>query len=773
MPLTNSLDSSLGGGNVATYEWPGRITNVGVENLRCESTVDPTNAKDEAHSWIAISFDSTRDAWVRQVIFAHFASSAVSILDTCSRITVEDCKSLAPVSEIAGYRRQTFFTSGQQTLVQRCWSEHGRHDYAVGFVAAGPNAFVQCDASQALDDSGPIDSWATGVLYDNVRIDGAALSLMDRRFKNFFAGWAAANSVIWQCSCSQINCFDPPGAHNWCFGSWSMFAGDSLFLDSDNFVHPASLFYGQLAQRLSKDVSPLASLMPRDDTGESRNPKPEDAAAAIANSTEPAETMFEWVDTAPKRNPIPVETGGAKVFDDKSDLPPASKEKSLAHHIVITNGWLTDNGLLVTGAVQGIKWWRGGMRPAEVAESIKEGPNITRYAPGRIGRGLTDDLNQLADDMIRERRVAIDYHYGLWYDLRDIDHERVRRIDGDAWPPFYEMPFARSGTDDLAWDGLSKYDLTKYNPWYWSRLKQFADIADRRGLLLFNSNFFQHNILEAGAHWASSQWRSANNINHTGFPEPPPYAGDKLIYMAEQFYDETNAARRPIFQAYIRKCLDNFTDNTNVIQFTADEFSGPTHFTQFWLDTIGAWEHETGHKEMIGLAAPKDGQDAILGDPTRAALVNVIDIRYWWYEPKGDLYAPPGGKNLTPRQWSRGPKFPSLEQAERATREYRTKFPDKVVIFTPQYGPTPPGWGVLMGGGSLPAISNLDPAAARGDSDDASDRRREISKRSIRFRQRRRRLSGLSWIRRRSATGFARGVRIRTPFVPSTRAAVG
>ena len=48
----------------------------------------------------------------------------------------------------------------------------GRHDFAVGFCAPGPNAFVQCEAVNALDDSGPLDSWASGVLYDNVRIDG-------------------------------------------------------------------------------------------------------------------------------------------------------------------------------------------------------------------------------------------------------------------------------------------------------------------------------------------------------------------------------------------------------------------------------------------------------------------------------------------------------------------------------------------------------------------------------------------------------------------------
>jgi hypothetical protein len=64
----------------------------------------------------------------------------------------------------------------------------------------------------------------------------------------------------------------------------------------------------------------------------------------------------------------------------------------------------------------------------------------------------------------------LDHNYGLWYDRRRDDHERIRRMDGEVWTPFYELPFARSG-QGLAWDGLSKYDLTKYNLWYWDRLK--------------------------------------------------------------------------------------------------------------------------------------------------------------------------------------------------------------------------------------------------------------------------------------------------------------
>ena len=75
----------------------------------------------------------------------------------------------------------------------------------------------------------------------------------------------------------------------------------------------------------------------------------------------------------------------------------------------------------------------------------------------------------------------------------------MRRAEGDVWAPFYEQPFARSGRGK-AWDGLSKYDLKKPNPWYWNRLQQFADIADSEGLLLYHQHYFQHNLLEAGAH---------------------------------------------------------------------------------------------------------------------------------------------------------------------------------------------------------------------------------------------------------------------------------
>ena len=84
-------------------------------------------------------------------------------------------------------------------------------------------------------------------------------------------------------------------------------------------------------------------------------------------------------------------------------------------------------------------------------------------------------------------------NYGLWTDRRRDDHERIRRKNGDVWAPFYEQPFARTGGQELAWDGMTKYDLTQLNKWYFWRLQQFAKKTEPIGMLLKNQHYFQHN----------------------------------------------------------------------------------------------------------------------------------------------------------------------------------------------------------------------------------------------------------------------------------------
>ena len=709
-PITTAIESRFGGAAVAAYTWPGRVRQAGVENLQCESAVDPNNPKDESHAWAAVTMDNAADAWVRRVTFVHFAGSAVSVWDSCTRVTVQDCISLAPVSEIGGYRRHTFFTMGQQTLFLRCYSEQGRHDFAVGHCAAGPNAFVYCQALDALDSSGPIEDWASGVLYDNVVIDGNALVLSHRGLHGGRYAWSAANCVLWNCDAARIEFLVAPGTGGWAFGTWAQCFGDAVWESNNESVNPPSLYQAQLADRRGAPAAQRVGDGPKFPSG-GTSPSSDQAAAAVAGSNEPAQSIADIITDFAATHPIPIDPGQAPMIDKLTQGHPelASKPATnpAANTLALTNGWLACGGRLLTGGRLTPDWWRGSIVPAEAA---KADDAVTRFVPGRVGPGYTDDLPEMTDRMLARRQTVLDYHYALWHERRRDDHLRVRRMDGDVWPPFYQLPFARSGVG-TAWDGLSKYDLTKPDPWYWSRLQQFADLAEQKGMVLLHQNYFQHNIIEAGAHWADFPWRSANNVNNTVFPEPPPYAGNKRIFQAHLFYDVTNPVRRPLHEAYIRQCLSAFADNTNVIQSTSDEFTGPVEFVQFWLDTIAAWQTQTHKDVLVALSATKDVQDAILADPARAATVDVIDIRYWHYQADGSPYAPPGGKDLAPRQHARQlkPKSGSFEQVVRAVREYRAKYPDKAVIYSADGRQH--GWAVLIGGGSLPELrAALDPA---------------------------------------------------------------
>lgn len=711
-PLTTALDAKYGGGYVSKYDWAGRIQNIGIENLELVSIYDKTNAKDEAHRWMAITLENVQDAWVRQVNFKHFAGSAVNILETAKRITVEDCQSLQPISEIGGQRRYTFFTTGQQTLFQRCYAEEGYHDFATGYCAAGPNAFVQCESHLPYNFSGGIDSWSSGILFDVAFVDGNAIRFSNRGQDGQGAGWAAANSLLWNCSASRIDCYKPPTAQNWSFGSWAQFEGDGYWTASNDALNPRSFFYTQLKERINRNVDAQAQILAVP-TEASSSPSVEVALQLTKESTKPRMQLNEWIALASERNKIPTEVKGIKSITEIG-LEKTTAIISVAP-MVIKNGVLVRGNDMLIGRRQEVPWWSGGVQGSDITKAQLA---ITRFVPGRTGNGLTDDLEEVTETMLQRNIIGLEQHYALWYERRRDDHERIRRMDGEVWAPFYELPFARTGKD-LAWDGLSKYDLTKYNTWYWQRLKQFADLADSKGLLLVHQNYFQHNIIEAGAHYADFPWRTANNINNTGFPEPVPYAGDKRVFMAEQFYDITNPVRRDIHKKYIRQCLNNFKDNSGVIQLIGEEFTGPLHFVKFWLDVVKDWEKETGKHQIIGLSCTKDVQDSILQNPAYASIVDLIDIRYWHYQADSVAYAPKGGQNLAPRQHARllKPKKTSFEQVYRAVKEYRTKYPEKAVLYSSdsydQFG-----LAVLLAGGSLPVIAadmnkNLLSAAAK------------------------------------------------------------
>ncbi len=723
-PITTTISSEWGGAYITGMDGSSELSECGIEHLTIEAAVNDWNPKDEDHAWDGIHIDRARDCWVRMVRFRHLAGSAVNLQRATSRITVEDCVATDPVSEVGGWRRQVFLTRGQQTLFQRCVSRQGIHDFAAGYCAAGPNAFVQCEGEESLGFSGSIGSWAAGLLFDIVNIDGHDLRFANLEQFQTGTGWNTANSMFWQCTAAGIECYSPDADNrNSAHGCWGMLTGNGEWTSSNDHVNPRSLFYDQLSRRLSESldsyvpgeayppkfsewVGKLARILPRS-TEATTSPTVEQAMKMAQESlTTPRLTLEMWIDSIEALTDADwlgcKQAGkGSKAANTKTVINHQSQSATANLPVTLSDGHITLGGKLIIGDQYNIPWWNGRVKDNVVRREGR--PAITRFVPGREGTGWTDRIDSVVDYLKSHHQASLNHHYGLWYDLRRTDHERVRRADGDVWAPFYEQPFARSG-QGTAWDGLSRYDLTRPNRWYWHRLQSFAAKASPAGILLFHQHYFQHNILEAGAHWVDCPWRPVNNINGTDFPEPVPFAGDKRIFIAEQFYNEQSEVLRPLHRQYIRMCLDELKDHSNVVHLISAEYTGPLHFTRFWLETIAEWEEETGRHPLVALSCTRDVQDSIMADPRLARVVDIIDIRYWHYNTNG-LWAPQGGRNMAPRQWMR--KMPvgktGFDEVYQAVSECRRLYPDKAITYFSQQYPDN-GWAVLLAGGALPNI---------------------------------------------------------------------
>jgi hypothetical protein len=673
-PITTALEQRYGGARLAKVSADAPLRQIGIERLAIDSEYDRANPRDEEHAWDGIVLDHVEDAWVREVSGRHLVSSLVRVGPRARRVTVEHVSNAEPVGEPGGYRRLSFLVEGQQVLVQHCAADAGMNDFAIGFLAAGPNVFRDCRATHALGASGSFESWASGVLYEDVRVDGEGLRLSFDPHRAQGGGWTAANAVVWNSRAAEIVAAGPAGAPN-------------LIVRSHQ-----PLFAAQLARRRGTDVAArvLAGVL-------AGVAEPGNGGRAI-RADGLARTLFAPADGA---------------------APPPSAASAPSRPIAIRNGRFVVKGgagdsagdhagerTLWGGSVNDA-WWLGQTSPANALDA---GMSITRFVPGRSGPGLTEDLAELAARVAAQGTPFYQSGPAIWYDRRRDDHTIATRPDAGVWGAFYELPWARSGKG-IAQDGLSKYDLTRYNPWYFERIKTFARLCDERGIVLYHHLYNNHNVLETAAHWTDYPWRPANNVNDTDLPEPMPLEPNQRVHVANQFYDVANPRLRALHQAYIFHVLDALGAHENIIFGLAFQYSGPLAFQRFFQQTVAEWERVHGRHVKLVLDTGKNVTDGILADPELARQVAVIDMRYWHYLPDGSLWAPQAGQNrafreLHPSEFG-DPSTPA--QVYRQVREYAAAYPDKAIVsWQSGVGQIP----ALMAGGAQVLTRN--PTAGHG-----------------------------------------------------------
>lgn len=266
-PVFNHLVRALSQSYVYKYARTGLLNLIGVEHLRID--IETAGGEDENHAWNALAFTQVEDCWIVDCTALHFGHAGF-MTQTATRVTIDSCSALDPVSIITGERRYNYDMSdaSQLILVSNCIATHGRHD----FVSNGTSytsgcVFVDCRSTGAYASSEGHRRWSMALLYDNVAFaspnDNVVLGLYNRGHYGTSHGWAVAHAVAWNCDAGSaaIIIQRPPTAQNYAIGCRGIVKGTkppAPFSEPEGYIEgtgqsglqPRSLYYAQLADRL-------------------------------------------------------------------------------------------------------------------------------------------------------------------------------------------------------------------------------------------------------------------------------------------------------------------------------------------------------------------------------------------------------------------------------------------------------------------------------------------------------------------------------------------
>jgi hypothetical protein len=216
--------------------------------------------------------------------------------------------------------------------------------------------------------------------------------------------------------------------------------------------------------------------------------------------------------------------------------------------------------------------------------------------------------NNLVDRGRSDPPKKFDYHAYLNF-LTNYDHNFIRlwAADSTAVDPsgngttflhYAPLPWARTGPGN-ALDGKPKFDLTKFDPAYFDRLRARVAAAGERGIyvsvMLFEGWGLFHGSRRQGRDdswaWRNHPFNPANNIN-----------GAK-VEGAEALSGRVHTLRSPevnkLQAAYIRKVVDTVNDLDNVLYEVINE-GGEKEWNWWVIQTIQDHERTKSKQHPVG-----------------------------------------------------------------------------------------------------------------------------------------------------------------------------
>jgi len=175
--------------------------------------------------------------------------------------------------------------------------------------------------------------------------------------------------------------------------------------------------------------------------------------------------------------------------------------------------------------------------------------------------------------------------------------------------------FAFADPDNQPWVRRSdgKYDLSQFNPSYWSRLKEYLSDCESKGIFVILEIWDEPYIEKRPDRWPVNPWNPNNNVNNI-----PNLPNDDASYDGSwkgTFYDVTNSKLMHYQDLFVEKLLDETVQFGNVIYEICNEYGGEgrTQFTGHW-DWVQHWidlfiQYELIHKVDLLLTNMPFGED--------------------------------------------------------------------------------------------------------------------------------------------------------------------
>jgi hypothetical protein len=210
---------------------------------------------------------------------------------------------------------------------------------------------------------------------------------------------------------------------------------------------------------------------------------------------------------------------------------------------------------------------------------------------------LTPPANPVID--FKEYLDFLEAHHHNCVRLWMWDSSAIFDTKGKVWYRRSPLPYLRTGPGN-ALDGKAKFDLEKFDPAYFERVRERTLAARDRGMYVIVMLFNGFSLIKKPPHedpWPGHCFNAANNVN--GIDGDPNHKGNGLHTRTL-----SDPAITALQEAYVRKVIDTVNDLDNVLYEITNEDDGSpadTAWQYHMIDFVRKCEAGKPKQHPIGM----------------------------------------------------------------------------------------------------------------------------------------------------------------------------